>query len=89
MPMAADFAGIQFKTLNLSKGPAVRSLRIQTDKKKYSRYIFDAIKKNKNIDTKKGEVVSFKTKNGCIDSIKLASGEALSCSGLIITAGTF
>ena len=89
MPMAADFAGIQFKTLNLSKGPAVRSLRIQTDKKKYSKYIFDAIKKHRNINTKKGEVVSFKTKNGCIDSIKLASGEALSCSGLIITAGTF
>ena len=38
---------------NLSKGPAVRSLRIQTDKKNI-RYIFDAIKKHKNIHTKKG-----------------------------------
>ena len=35
MPLASDFSAIQYKTLNLSKGPAVHSLRIQTDKKKY------------------------------------------------------
>ena len=39
MSCAADYAGIQFKTLNISKGPAVRSLRIQTDKKKYPAFI--------------------------------------------------
>ena len=89
MPLAADHSGIQFKTLNMSKGPAVRSLRIQTDKKKYSKYIYNAIKNNKKIHTKKGEVVSFKTKNERVKSIKLASGEVLNCSGLIITAGTF
>lgn len=89
MPVAADYAGIQFKTLNMSKGPAVRSLRVQTDKKTYPRFVNKLIKKNKNISVLKGEVVSFKTKAGHVCSIKLSSGDELSCEGLIITAGTF
>ena len=39
MPLAADASAIQYKTLNLSKGPAVHSLRIQTDKKKYPLFV--------------------------------------------------
>ena len=39
MSVAADHAGIQFKTLNISKGRAVQSLRVQTDKKKYPKFI--------------------------------------------------
>ena len=89
MPIASDFAGIQFKTLNLSKGPAVHSLRVQTDKKKYPNYISSLIKKNNKISLLQGEVVSFQTKKGKVSSVVLRSGEKLPCSSLIITAGTF
>ena len=89
MPLASDFSAIQYKTLNLSKGPAVHSLRIQTDKKKYPEVIKSLIKKDKNISLLEGEVVSFKTKKEKISSISLRSGESFACSGLIITAGTF
>ncbi len=89
MPLAADFAGIQFKTLNMSKGAAVRSLRIQADKKKYPKFINALISQDKNISTIEGEVVSFKTKNKSISSIVLSSKKELSCKALIITSGTF
>ena len=80
MPLAADYAGIQFKTLNMSKGAAVRSLRVQTDKKVYPKFIQSLISKNKKISVIQGEVVSFKTKNGAVNSINLSSGESLSVS---------
>ncbi len=89
MPIAADASGIQFKTLNISKGRAVRSLRIQTDKKKYPEFVKKILKKCKNISFLEGEVVSFKEKGGQIVSVQLASKESYPCSSLIITAGTF
>ena len=89
MPVAADYSAVQFKTLNLSKGPAVQSLRIQTDKKKYPRFVQSLIAKNKNISMLEGEVVSFKTTSGAVSSFQLSSGENIPCSSLIITSGTF
>ena len=89
MPLAADYSGIQFKTLNTSKGPAVRSLRVQTDKKEYPKFINDLISKDKNITIIEGEVVSFKTKNMAVSSISLSSGETFLCDKIIITSGTF
>tara|TARA_A100001015_G_C14790556_1_gene632876 strand:+ start:316 stop:750 length:435 start_codon:yes stop_codon:yes gene_type:complete len=60
MSVAADACGLQYKTLNMSKGRAVRSLRIQTDKKKYPQFIRNSIINDKNISVLEGEVVSFK-----------------------------
>ena len=89
MPIAADAAGMQFKTLNSSKGRAVRSLRVQVDKKKYPQFVKKTLKKCKNISFLEGEVVSFKEKGGRVVSVQLASKEAYPCSSLIITSGTF
>ena len=89
MSVAADSAGIQFKTLNSSKGRAVRSLRVQTDKKKYPIFVNSLLKNNNNISFLEGEVVSFSVSNNCVDSITLRTGEKFSCAGLIITSGTF
>ena len=89
MPVAADAAGMQFKTLNSSKGRAVRSLRVQVDKKKYPQFVKKTLKKCKNISFLEGEVVSFKEKGGSIVSVQLASKETYPCSSLIITSGTF
>ena len=89
MPIAADFSGIQFKTLNSSKGRAVRSLRVQTDKKKYPEFVKKTLSKCKNISFIEGEVVSFKEKNGRVFSVQLSSKKSYPCSSLIITSGTF
>ena len=89
MPVAADAAGMQFKTLNSSKGRAVRSLRVQVDKKKYPLFVKKTLKKCKNISFLEGEVVSFKEKGGRVVSVQLASKETYPCSSLIITSGTF
>ena len=89
MSVAADHAGIQFKTLNISKGRAVQSLRVQTDKKKYPKFIVSFLKNQKNISFIEGEVVSFSVENNAVSSLKLRSGEKHQCSGLIITSGTF
>ena len=53
MGRAADFSGIQFKTLNKSKGRAVWSPRAQVDKLKYTKFIQDKISKDKNISVLK------------------------------------
>ena len=89
MSVAADYAGIQFKTLNISKGRAVQSLRIQTDKKIYPTFVQSFLKKQKNISFLEGEVVSFSVEKGAVSSLKMRSGETHSCSALIITSGTF
>ena len=89
MSIAADHAGIQFKTLNVSKGRAVRSLRVQTDKKKYPKFVKSFINNDKNIKIVEGEVVSFDVNNNAVSSLKLRSGDTIKCSGLIITSGTF
>ena len=60
MGLAADFSGIQFKTLNTSKGRAVWSLRAQVDKKQYPNFI---------ISNPKAVFPSVKTKSGLKSSI--------------------
>ena len=89
MPIAADYSGIQFKTLNSSKGRAVRSLRVQTDKKIYPKFIKKTLRGCKNISFIEGEVVSFKERGGRVVSVQLSSKKSYPCSSLIITSGTF
>jgi tRNA uridine 5-carboxymethylaminomethyl modification enzyme len=89
MGFCADMAGIQFKTLNKTKGRAVWANRVQVDKKKYPKTIDRLIKKNKKINIIKGEVVDFSIKKNKIYSATLKTGEALRCQALVITCGTF
>ena len=89
MGVAADHAGIQFKTLNKSKGRAVWSPRAQVDKLKYTQFIQHTIADDKNITIIGGEIVDFTVNNSTISSIILKNGDIYSCHSLIITAGTF
>jgi tRNA uridine 5-carboxymethylaminomethyl modification enzyme len=89
MGQAADFAGIQFKTLNKSKGRAVWSPRAQVDKLKYTQFIQNKISSNVNINIMMGEAVDFSVNNSHITTVVLKDGKTLPCASLIITAGTF
>ena len=61
MGRAADFSGLQFKTLNKSKGRSVWSPRAQTDKRVYERYVSNEILQNEKIEVVVGEVVGEET----------------------------
>ncbi|MBT5955628.1 MAG: tRNA uridine-5-carboxymethylaminomethyl(34) synthesis enzyme MnmG [Candidatus Marinimicrobia bacterium] len=89
MGVAADYAGIQFKTLNKSKGRAVWSPRAQVDKLKYTQFIQKTITNDKNITVIGGEIVDFSVSNSKVSSVTLKNNDIYSCHSLIITAGTF
>ena len=71
MGRCADLSGIQFKTLNKTKGRAVWALRAQIDKKTYPKFIKKEISKNKNISLIEDEVVGFSSKKNVLCSVIL------------------
>ena len=89
MGICSDQSGIQFKTLNQSKGRAVWSLRAQVDKKQYPKKINALIKKHNNIKIVEDEVVGFKTQNKKVVAAVLKNDIYINCSAIIITTGTF
>ncbi len=89
MGLAADRCGIQFKTLNTSKGRAVWSPRAQIDKKQYSLFIQDFISKQKNIRIVEDEVVDFSVDNSAVCGVFLRHAGHLPAAGLIVCSGTF
>ena len=89
MGRAADFSGLQFKTLNKSKGRSVWSPRAQTDKRVYERYVSNEILHNKKINVLIGEVVSLLINKESVEGVLLRSGEKLFCKSVVITCGTF
>ena len=66
MARAADYAGIQFRMLNVSKGAAVRSSRAQQDRERYSRYIKKTLSRQKNLEVREGLAESLIIKNNSI-----------------------
>ena len=89
MAGAADFSGLQFKTLNKSKGRSVWSPRAQTDKRVYERYVSNEILQNKKIEVIVGEAVSLVINKESVEGVVLRSGEKLFCKSVVITCGTF
>ena len=89
MGYCSDLAGIQFKTLNKSKGRAVWSLRAQVDKKTYPKTIKNLLSKNKLITIIEDEVVGFKIKKNRLCAAKLKQKGTVKADAIIITTGTF
>lgn len=88
MAKAADYAGIQFRQLNSSKGPAVRSSRAQIDRKKYKFYMRNIVNKQENLDVNEGQVIGLVVKNISVIGVETSSGNILS-KAVVITPGTF
>ena len=89
MGRAVDACGIQFKTLNASKGPAVWSSRAQVDRKEYSLYMQDATAKQKNLKVIEAEVVGLIVKDNRIEGVETKQGQRILAKTVIITPGTF
>src|SRR5690554_3921179 len=88
MGRVTDLSQLQIRALNTQKGPAVRALRAQTDKRKYQETMQRYMEKEKNITLKQGEVISLK-REGDHWRIILATGVQYETSALIVATGTF
>ena len=84
-----DKSFVQMRILNTKKGPAVRSLRAQADRKIYAREMKKTIENQKNLDTVQDIVTELVVENGEIRGIKTKTGMEFSAKAVIVAAGTF
>lgn len=89
MGWITDHAGIQFKMLNSSRGPAVWSPRAQCDKQLYSVMMSHSIQKQANLDILQSEATAIIVKNNKVCGVKIFTGEEIAADAAIVTAGTF
>ncbi len=89
MARAIDATGIQFKVLNRSRGPAVWSPRAQADKKRYGRWMLDALRAEKNIAWIFGKAGRILVEHGHVVGLALEDGPRYRCDALVMTTGTF
>lgn len=89
MGKIADRAGIHFKMLNTSKGPAVQSPRAQADRLLYARVAQEVVKNTENLTIVEGMAVGIGVKNNQVESVKLKDGSELRTSAAVLTTGTF
>lgn len=89
MGMVTDDAGIQFRMLNRSKGPAVWSPRAQCDRALYAQRVRQACEAQPNLDLRQGMGVGLEIKNGKVIGVRTESGRIISTRSVILTAGTF
>ena len=89
MARIADRSGIQFRMLNLSKGPAVWSLRAQADRVLYRLHMRQALEKQGNLTIKQGTVDKIIVENGEVKGVATSLGVAYGARAVIITTGTF
>lgn len=88
MGEAADATYIQMRTLNSSKGPAVRALRAQSDKKQYMDYMRNLIQNNENIYLRQACITDLIAENGVITGAVDEFGIEYKARTVILTTGT-
>ena len=89
MGRAADATFIQSRMLNRGKGPAVHSLRVQSDRVKYHTYMKSVLEHTDNLDIKQAEVTEVCAEDGKITGIKTRLGAFYPAGCVIITTGTY
>ena len=89
MGRAIDATGIQFRTLNSSKGPAVRASRAQADRDLYKGWVRAFCEREPNLTIVEGEVASIAAANGRVSGVVLADGSVVSSDAVVLTTGTF
>ena len=89
MALAADQGGIQFRTLNASKGPAVRATRVQADRILYKAAIRKILENQENLDLFQQPVDDILVSGSRVIGVKTAMGLAFHGDCVVLTAGTF
>ncbi len=89
MGLATDATGLQFRTLNASKGPAVRGSRAQIDMDRYRIYMRGIVLGTKNLEVKQEIVTDLIVEDDAIKGVETQLGNRYLASKVILTAGTF
>jgi tRNA uridine 5-carboxymethylaminomethyl modification enzyme len=89
MGRAADAAGIQFRLLNRSKGPAVQGPRAQADRRLYKTAMQAAIRATANLEVIETAVEDLIADNGAAAGVVTADGRRLRAGAVVLTTGTF
>ncbi|HSQ92077.1 MAG TPA: FAD-dependent oxidoreductase, partial [Nitrospiraceae bacterium] len=89
MARNTDQAGIQFRFINTSKGPAVRALRVQCDKKLYREAMQRTVSQQEGLTIGEGTVDRLLTHAGAITGVVTSSGDHIQAKAVILTSGTF
>lgn len=88
MGVAADATFLQSRMLNRGKGPAVHSLRVQTDRKRYHMWMKHALELTPNLDIHQGEVVALDIEGGRVRGVITSLGGWYGCRAVVIATGT-
>ena len=88
MGIAADATFLQSRMLNRGKGPAVHSLRVQTDRKRYHIYMKHALELTPNLDIHQAEIVGIEVQNGHVAGVYTNLGGFYACKCVVIATGT-
>ncbi|PWT99064.1 MAG: tRNA uridine-5-carboxymethylaminomethyl(34) synthesis enzyme MnmG [Candidatus Melainabacteria bacterium] len=89
MGLAADATYLQMRMLNMSRGPAVQSLRAQSDKREYSGWMKRFMESLPNLTLRQGMVKELLIENGSVAGVKLAFGDEIKAKAVVLSAGTF
>jgi tRNA uridine 5-carboxymethylaminomethyl modification enzyme len=89
MARNTDRAGIQFRFINTSKGPAVRALRAQCDKKFYRQAMQQTLRGQEHLTVGQGTVNRLLYRAGCITGVVTGEGARIEANVVILTSGTF
>jgi tRNA uridine 5-carboxymethylaminomethyl modification enzyme len=89
MGRAIDRAGIQFRILNRSKGPAVRGPRAQADRKLYRRAMQAILADQPNLSIRADAAEDLEIKDGRVVAVLTQSGARIPCAAAVLTTGTF
>ena len=89
MGLAADACCIQYRMLNLGKGPAVHSLRAQADRRKYQQHMKHVCEMQENLELKQATVTKLLVEQGAVTGVQTRLGAQYSARAVIIASGTY
>ncbi len=89
MGKTADLTYIQSKLLNISKGPAVHSLRAQIDRKRYHMKMKEILENEPNLDIRQGEVEEIVVENNKVKAVKIDTGIVFNTKAIVVATGTY
>ncbi|CAK8711215.1 tRNA uridine 5-carboxymethylaminomethyl modification enzyme MnmG [Candidatus Electronema halotolerans] len=84
-----DATGIQFRRLNTSKGPAVRSSRAQADRRLYQQRMKTVLERQANLHIRQAVVDEILTKDNCVTGIRTSLDEIIPVRAVVVATGTF
>lgn len=89
MGLAADDTMLQSRMLNTGKGPAVHSLRCQSDKRAYQSRMLHTLFSQPHLTVRQAEVTEIMTEGGRVSGIKTHTGDVIACRAAVICTGVY